>query len=108
MRPPMRNQANISIEDRTQPPDRYGKYPVKDVTTKARVKHSTEVIRREDGTTVEARLEVDLPPEINLQNGQSIKAQDNFGVWHTATIESISEATNFAGNRVFYRTCYCA
>lgn len=108
MRPPMRNKAIISIEDRTKPPDRYGKYPIIETEVQARVKHSTEFVRTSSGTEIESKLEVDLPPEINLKDGQTIKAQDNFGEWHTAVIMSIDEATNFAGNRVLYRTCYCA
>lgn len=104
--PPMNNEAIFIKEDRTQPPDRYGKYPTTEVKTKARVKFTSKVIRQPDGTERQAILEVDLPP-MTLEQGLQIKAKDSFNVWHTAEIISVADATNFAGNRLYYRTVLC-
>jgi hypothetical protein len=107
MKPPMKNRAVIITEDRTAAPDRYGKYPTKRIDTKARVNFSTQFVRSPQGIEKQARLEVDLPPEIVLSEGLSIEAQDSQEKWHTAQIISIDDATNFAGNRILYRTVFC-
>lgn len=104
--PPMNNEAIFIREDRTKPADRHGKYPVTEVHTKARVKFTSKVVRNTDGTERQAYLEVDLPP-MNLEKGLQIKAKDSFDVWHTAEIINVSDATNFAGNRLYYRTVLC-
>lgn len=107
MRPPMNNQATLTTTDPNGTPDRYGRLPTKEVTTKARVAFTTQIVRSAQGTERQARLEVDLPPEIDVSEGLEIKAQDGQGKWHTAQIISIDDATNFAGNRIYYRTVFC-
>jgi hypothetical protein len=108
LRPPMKNRAIIVSEDRTTPPDRYGNYPKIRQDSIARVKFSTSLVTDPDGSQRQASLEVDLPPEVNLQYGVEIEALDSNGVWHTAQIVAINDATNFAGNRILYRTVMCA
>jgi len=108
MHPPMKGEAILLVTDKTQPPDRYGKYPVKEMKYKARVRFATKIIIIPGGVNRQSKLEIDLPAIANLENGMQIKALDNFGVWHTAEIIDISDATNFAGNRILYRTVLCA
>lgn len=105
---PMKQQAIIITEDRTQAADRHGKYPTIPVTTVARVSFSKAFVKNANGTVIQAKIEVDLPPTVNLSQGLKIEAQDAFGVWHKAEIITIDDATNLAGNRVLYRTCICA
>lgn len=107
LRPPMKNEAVIVSANTTGQPDRYGRKPKSEMTTEARVAFSTQIIRQADGTQREARLEVDLPPQIILSEGDEIRAKDSQGVWHTAQIISIDDATNFSGSRIMYRTVLC-
>lgn len=106
MKPPMNNKAELIFIDKNGVPDRHGKYPVINIKTEARVRQSTKVVFGTDGTSRQSKLEVDLPP-INLEGISEINALDNFGVWHKAQVIDISDATNFAGNRIFYRTILC-
>lgn len=107
MKPPMKNIAIVIFTDMSGTPDRYGKYPTITIETPARVNISTKILKNSDGTERRASLEIDLPPDVNLEYGTKIKALDNFMVWHEAEIIDIDDATNFAGNRVFYRTVLC-
>lgn len=107
LKPPMHNEAVIVSRDMTKPPDRHGKRPEKRQATAARVSLGAKHIRVTDGSFKLSTLEVDLPPEIVLTNGDTIEAKDNQGNWHTAQIMRIDESTNFAGNRTIYRTAYC-
>lgn len=107
LKPPMHNDAVVVSRDMEQPPDRHGKRPEKRLNTKARVQVGSKYIRAVDGTMKKAVLEVDLPPEIVLTDGDSIEGKDNQGQWHTGLIIRIDEALNFAGNRTIYRTVYC-
>lgn len=104
---PMNSEAIVLSDDKTQPRDRFGKYPKKETSTQARVAFSTQFVRTPDGTQKQAKLEIDFPPEVIVQEGDKIKAKDIQGLWHEAEILLISDATNFAGNRVFYRTVVC-
>ncbi|QFG05597.1 head-to-tail stopper [Bacillus phage 031MP004] len=108
MRPPMRQEAIIFFEDRTKPTDRHGKYPETVTHTKARVKFTTVVVEDVNGVDRQARLEVDLPPDIDLYNGIRIKARDPLGEWHEAEVVNIDDSLTLAGNRLLFRTVLCA
>jgi hypothetical protein len=104
---PMRQRAVIVASDITQAKDRHGKFPLIESDTVARVAFTGRILRGVDGSFKQARLEVDVPPEVPLNNVQEIRALDSFGVWHTAQLITYEESTNLAGNRVYYRTIYC-
>jgi hypothetical protein len=106
-KPPMNNEAIVISRDMTKPPDRHGKRPEKRQPTAARVQVGSKHIRVTDGSFKLSTLEVDLPPEIILTDGDMIEAKDNHGQWHTSQIMRIDESTNFAGNRTIFRTVYC-
>lgn len=106
-KPPMNNEVIVISRDMNQPPDRHGKRPEKPINTAARVTVGAKHIRATDGSIKLSTLEVDLPPEIILTDGDTIEAKDNQGIWHTARIMRIDESTNFAGNRTIFRTVYC-
>ena len=107
LKPPMHNDVVLVSRDMTQPPDRHGKRPEKRLPIKARVQVGAKYIRAKDGTMKKAQLEVDLPAEVILTDGDLIEAKDNQGTWHTGLIIRVDEATNFSGNRTLWRTVYC-
>jgi hypothetical protein len=107
MKPPMKNQVTVYSTDMTKAADRHGERPKISQSTLGRVALTTKLVKNVQGQFVQASLEVDLPPEIDLSEGDSIEAVDNQGRKQTGKIISIDEATNFAGNRTFYRTVYC-
>lgn len=107
MKPPMNNEAIVEIVDKSQKPDKHGKHPRIEVKTKARLRLTTRIVRTTDGEVRESNMEVALPPHINAMRGTKVKAKDQFGQWHEGLVISVDEATNFAGNYVYYRTVYC-
>lgn len=107
MKPPMNNAVTVISADKTQTPDRHGQYPEKRQATLGRVMNTTQVIRTVQGSYKQARIEIDLPPTITLQDGDKVEAVDNQGIVQKAQIIKVEEATNFAGNRTLYWTVYC-
>ncbi len=107
MKPPMNNKAIVEIVDKSQKPDRQGKYPRIPFETIARVSFTTRMVRTTEGEVRESTMEVDLPPEINAAMGSTIKALDSFGQWHEGQVLTVEESTNFAGNFIYFRTVYC-
>ena len=107
MKPPMNNEAIVEIVDKSQKPNVNGKYPRIEVRSEARVRLTTRMVRNTDGDIMESNMEVVLPPHVNAMKGTKVKAKDQFGQWHEGLVITVEEATNFAGNYVYYRTVYC-
>lgn len=74
------------------------------VQTKARVQHSTKVIYSTTGVEMNAVLEVDIPPNVEVRSGDIVHWVDRFGVLITSPIEQLSEALSANGEKVWFRT----
>ena len=107
MKPRMPHDVIVEIEDRSQPTNDHGQYPRIPVETKGRVRRTERVITTVDGRTRESQLEIDLPPEVRIVEGAKIHYIDPFGKPIEATVTTVEESTNLAGNRVDFRTAIC-
>ncbi|MCR1833059.1 hypothetical protein NSA56_01440 [Oceanobacillus caeni] len=110
MIPPMRQKvtANVPILDENSNPitDKYGKAKTKPIDSKARVQFKSQLIRDANGQEKRASLEIDLPTNIDAQNGIVVEYTNANGRKVKGTIIAVDEATNLSGSKVYYRTVY--
>lgn len=115
MRPPMVKLADgvltlqrPHLDENGNPlTDDYGKPIMDDVPVeKARIERSTKYIQGSDGQQHKCILEVDLPPEITIAEGDGARFHPPELPSMTGTIISVIDTINLAGNRVYFRTVY--
>lgn len=108
MKPPMNQSITLKnpVLDSLGNPDKdsFGRPKLETSVTQARVQYSTKVIRGTDGQTYETSLEVDLPPEVKVGFGTETSYVDPFNNKIEGRVLAMSESTNLAGNKVYFRT----
>ncbi len=112
MKPPMREKITLyqTIFDENGDPikDEYGRSKTNPVESKARVIFSTRVVQGSDGRQYETSLEVDLPADLTVNYGDELEYVPflGLGVKTKGLVRAMSESTNLAGNKVYFRTVY--
>ncbi|AKQ08586.1 head-to-tail stopper [Bacillus phage vB_BceS-M2] len=103
LKPPMNNDVIIFVD--TGQKDRNGRPITTPVESKGRVRFKTNSVKTPEGTVVSTTTMIDLPHDapIDFYNEISYVHPSNNKVYK-GKIETIDDATNFAGNRIFYRT----
>lgn len=87
--------------------DNYGKPVTQPVAVmQARIRRSTKFIQGKNGQTHQCILEIDLPPEMNVKEGDGTEYHPPDATFVKGKVISVNEALNLAGNRVYYRTIY--
>jgi hypothetical protein len=86
--------------------DSYGRFKYNERITKARVQHTTKVVRDSQGQEMQALLVIDLPPDVKVGYGYEIRWLDRFKQLVKGAIIGIDEVLNFTGNKVYFRTVY--
>lgn len=110
MRPPMNQRVNISqvkLDASGQPT--YNDYGIAETTTvssDARVRRKTNLIRTADGTEHNATLEIDVPASVQVESGSAINFIDMDGNEGSGVVVNYEDATNITGSRVLFRTVY--
>lgn len=72
------------------------------IHTRGRVKLTEKIIVSSDGTERNATAEVVLPGTLRVVPGDLIEWKDRFGVMYKEKIETITEAKNYGGTKVYY------
>lgn len=110
MIPPMNQSLTVnstrSVDENGNPiTDRYGREIFEDfpVTYSAGVKQETSRIVRDNGVIHDTNFVIDVENNVPVESKMNIKFTDIDGNSHEGIIEKISEATNFAGNRILYK-----
>ncbi|WP_445506795.1 hypothetical protein [Niallia sp. 03190] len=98
------NQSIILMIPGTETDDYSRPVLTETLIDEARVQYSSKVIERPDGTKVQATLEVDLMPDVQVKYGTEAKYENGFGEEIQGSVISIDESTNLAGTKVFFRT----
>lgn len=110
MKPPMRNEVTVHVpifdEEGQLIIDKYGKPKTKPINSKARVQFKSQLIRDANGQEKKVTLEVDLPNNIDVQDGTEIEYVNIGGKKTKGTVVAKEEAVNLAGSKVYYRTVY--
>lgn len=101
-KPPMKQ--DVILFGPTGEEDKYGNTDYTEIHSKARVAYTTKVIENSDGTRFEPTLEVDLPPETQVDYGYLLQWTDHFGKVVKDSIVSMEETLNYGGNKVYWRT----
>jgi hypothetical protein len=105
MKPSMKHSVVVRVP-RLGEKNEYGK-PLKDpVSTNARVLYSTRTVKGTNGQTFETSLEVDLPPDIPVGYGTEIEYTDYAGKVTKGMVIAMTESTNLAGTKVYFRTVF--
>lgn len=86
--------------------DEYSRFKYNERLTKARVQHTTKVVRGTNGQEVQALLVIDIPADVKVAYGYEIRWTDRFNQLVKGSIVGIDEALNFTGNKVYFRTVY--
>ena len=111
MRPPMKQSVTYAIPklgpDGLPLRDKYGR-PIgaEPQEIPARVVREVSVVYDAQGTERRVSLEIDVPPEVEPEQGSQITYTTASGRKEKGTIVTMSEATNLAGDVVYYRTLY--
>lgn len=111
MRPPMNQSVTYAVPklDAEGNPlrDKYGR-PIGSEPQEipARVVREVSVVYDAQGTERRVGLEIDVPPEVEPEQGSEITFTTASGKQETGTVVTMSEATNLAGDVVYYRTLY--
>lgn len=104
--PPMNDQITVKsivLDENGNPElDRWGKEKRDTRSTKARVKYSGEVVFTRNGTETTATLDIRLPHDFRIKEGDGIEWVDQFGVTVSTTVEKLQDVKDYPGN-VQYR-----
>jgi hypothetical protein len=84
--------------------DDYGRPKFKDVPSKARIQHTTKIVRNSNGQEVQALLSIDLPQSVKVDYGYEIKWINRFDELVRGRVLSINETLNYTGNKVYFRS----
>lgn len=107
-KPPMNDTISImtqQLDENGQPKkDGYGRpIPAKPVTSKARVKNEAKTNIASDSQTTDNILEIAVPNNTKVEEGQSIEWIDRFGEKIIGQVDGITEVLNYSGKKVYYR-----
>lgn len=110
MRPPMNQRILVykSVADESGVPktDKYGRPLTEKVESKARVRRKSNLIITSNGTETNTNIEVDVPSQMLIKEGEEINYIDMDGNEGTGRVISYEEATNVTGSRVLFRTVF--
>lgn len=112
-RPPMREKIKLFIPVRDANgdiiKDEYGR-PAKrtEITTRCRVSYTTREIQSSDGKRYVASVEIDLPPEIPIDNAMEVLYEPEGRQKVSGQVISVDAAYNLSGKKTYYWTAYLA
>lgn len=110
MMPPMRQSVTISktMTDSLGNPiyDKFGKPKTVFVLSKARVRSRSSLIAKADGSEVNANIEIDVPPDIIINDGERVEYTRIDGRTGSGTVIQSEETTNVTASRVLFRTVF--
>lgn len=101
----MKQKITVLLPSKTEFDD-YGNPLLTPQVIKARVQFTSKVIKKVDGNELQSRLEVDVMPDIPVEYGTKAEYTDPFGTITKGTIIDVSESTNIAGNKIYFRTVF--
>lgn len=107
MKPPMNDQITLLIIEKDPVTgavlkDRNGRPIRAPIPSIARVKRTSARIFTTSGEETQAVLELALPPELDVQDGDVVEWTDRFGHKFSGPIASLKDVLNFGGNEVYY------
>lgn len=109
-RPPMKDTIKLHIVTRDEEgnvlEDKYGKAKRHTITTKARVKYSSERVFTPEGEEITAVLALSLPPDVEIHTGDLVEWVDRFKVTVIEPIYTFSEVLNYGGDVCYYRKAW--
>lgn len=110
MRPPMNQRVLVhraikSYGNNTLT-DKYGRPLTEKVESKARVRRKSNLIITTSGTETNTNIEIDVPSQMIVKEGEEISYIDMDGNDGTGKVISYEEATNVTGSRVLFRTVF--
>lgn len=94
------------VDDYGRKVNDYGRPSYTKTSSKARVKHTTDVDLEVDGEVIKNVLIIKIPPETKVEEGYQVEWVDRFGKVTKGSIEGIQETLNYGGDKVYYRTIY--
>ncbi|MYL44590.1 hypothetical protein GLV94_02945 [Virgibacillus halodenitrificans] len=109
--PPMNDNIKVfvpMIDENGQPvTDKYGR-PVfnSPIESKARVKYTSKADYSQTDQSRETVVEANIPPTTQVQEGYDIEWTDRFHNTVREKVEGVTEALNYSGSKVYYRTIY--
>ncbi|MDJ1110624.1 hypothetical protein [Macrococcus sp. S115] len=110
MRPPMNQRVLVNKailnEHGTPTTDKYGRPLTKRVESKARVRRKSNLIITANGTETNTNIEIDVPSQMIVKEGEEISYIDMDGNDGTGKVISYEEANNVTGSRVLFRTVF--
>ncbi|MBP3950337.1 hypothetical protein [Bacillus suaedae] len=109
MKPPMKQNVTLKspvIQGGTIVKNEFSRPILKDSNQRARVQRSTKLVQGKDGQRYESKLEVDLPPDVQVGYDSFISYTDSFGIETEGKVISVSESTNLSGSKVYFRTVH--
>lgn len=108
MKPPMRQSISINVpklDDKGKPVlDKYSKPIVEERTFKCRVRENGGLKQDNRIAVEDARDEIDVMPNVPVNEGLSVAYKTIGGAKKTGRIASIVESTNISASRVNFRT----
>lgn len=99
-RPPMNEIVEVMTP--TGEVDRFGRNVTETTVTSARVAHIHRTIETNDGQRRDATAEIDLPPEMPVGFGYSIKYVDQVGNDTTGAILRVNSSNDIANHVLWW------
>lgn len=110
MKPPMNDAIVLHViqydEYGNPKTDRNGRPERGPIQSAARVKLTAERIFSTSGEEEQATLEISLPPETPVADGDIVEWVDQFQRLHSGPIRLIKDVLNYNGLEVYYRKAW--